>query len=80
MIMVKPRHRDPSTPQWFRREQQVLGVSSSLVAKLAAPEVLMTMLTMMMTMLTMMIRAGPQRPKCQKCYGTNFFHCVYTYK
>ena len=28
----------------------------------------------------MMIRAGPQTPKCQKCYGTNFFHCVYTYK
>ena len=23
-------------------------------------------------------RAGPQTPKCQKCYGTNFFHCVYT--
>ena len=39
MMMEEPRHRDPSTPQWSHRERQVLGVSSSLEAMLAAPEV-----------------------------------------
>ena len=33
-----------------------------------------------MNLAKMTTRAGPQTPKCQKCYGTNFFHCVYTYK
>ena len=39
MMMEEPRHRDPSTPQWSHRERQVPGVSSSLEAMLAAPEV-----------------------------------------
>ena len=35
---------------------------------------------LLLSCLRVCIRAGPQTPKCQKCYGTNFFHCVYTYK
>ena len=25
-------------------------------------------------------QGGPEMPKCKKCDGTNFFHCLYTYE
>ena len=37
---LEPQRHDPSTPQWSHRERQVLGGSSSLVAMLVAPEII----------------------------------------
>ena len=48
--------------------------------KAGASTIIVNIIIIIIASIVIIIRAGPQRPKCQKCYGTNFFHCVYTYK